>query len=126
MLFRSAYEGNAGLGFALSIDLIEKVLPRLRQGVEFIQGYLGIATEESETGLRIVNVSAKNDADKPTAAAAAGLKVGDILVEINGQAVARKGDLQRALAHVMAGDEITLVWLRGEQQMTVKTKLGVR
>ena len=123
---KGAYEGNAGLGFALSMNLVTKVLPRLRKGIEFKQGFLGVTTQEGEAGLHVVKVAEKNKAGQPTAAATAGLKKGDILVELNGRAVALNGDLQRALAHSMVGDEITLVWIRGDEQMTAKVKLGAR
>jgi len=123
---KGAYEGNAGLGFAIPMPVLEKVLPRLRKGVDYKPGFLGVSTRPVEEGLRVVNVSAKNKAGKPTAAAVVGLEKGDVLVEIDGSPLRTGRDLRRVLAHVMAGDEVALTWLRDGRRMAAKVQLGER
>jgi S1-C subfamily serine protease len=123
---KGAYEGNAGLGFALPVALIERVLPRLRKGIDFKPGFLGITSRAGKGGLHIQTVAPKNKAGQVSAAQTAGLKPGDVVVEINGRAIRELIDLQRELAQFMVGDEIQLTWMRKDQRMTAKVKLGAR
>ncbi|MHC4940199.1 MAG: trypsin-like peptidase domain-containing protein [Planctomycetota bacterium] len=123
---RGAYEGNAGLGFALPMEVIERVLPRMRQGIEFKPGFLGVTSRPDGRGLRILTVAPTNKAKEVTAAAKAGLKAGDLLVEINGKPIRETIELQRELAQFMVGDEIELAWMRDDQRKTAKVKLGSR
>jgi hypothetical protein len=59
-----------------------------------------------------------------SAAAAAGIQVGDIIQKINGEAVANFKALTGKIGDHHAGDEVTLEVLRGVQPMEFKVKLG--
>jgi S1-C subfamily serine protease len=68
-------------------------------------------------------------ADGP--AAQAGLKLGDVVVAVNGQAVDAKNDLRSRVAEFKSGDEVTLTIVKGTangptDQHDVKVKLGER
>jgi S1-C subfamily serine protease len=71
-------------------------------------------------GLRLSGVSAGSPAEK------AGLKAGDVVVEIDGKPVTDLQSYSDALYARAPGDEITLVYLRGGQRTTVKLTLGRR
>lgn len=59
-----------------------------------------------------------------SAAAAAGLEVGDVVVAVDGQAVATSDDLAAAVATRRAGDVVELTVLRGEAELAVEVTLG--
>jgi len=59
-------------------------------------------------------------------AANAGLQAGDILTEFEGQPIRNLYDFTDALRGKNPGDEVTVVVLRGGQQVRVKVKLGRR
>ncbi len=59
-----------------------------------------------------------------SAAAAAGLEVGDVIVAVDGQAVATSDDLAAAVAAHRAGDAVELTVLRGEAELAVEVTLG--
>ncbi len=56
-------------------------------------------------------------------ASRAGLKAGDVIASVNGQNVASRGDLLRALRSVRAQDEVTIGIVRDKKESSVKTKL---
>ena len=83
-------------------------------------GFLGLMTElASEGGLRVVELWEDGVADK------AGLKVGDRILEIEGED-ATKEILNRLLDELGAGDDLKLKWLSGEETKEETLKLGER
>ncbi|MHC4953559.1 MAG: trypsin-like peptidase domain-containing protein [Planctomycetota bacterium] len=123
---RGAYAGNAGLGFALPVDLLDEIVPRMKEGVEFKTVFFGVSTVATEEGLRIMSVVAKNRAGEATAAQQAKLKKDDVLVRLADRELTSSDDLRRALARYTVGDEIELVWTRAGKRMSAKVKLGAR
>ena len=69
---------------------------------------------DPEPGVVIVSVAS----DSP--AAEAGLKRGDILLEIDGKAVAGPGQMMRYLFDLEPGDEIELTVLHGDAERTLR------
>lgn len=96
------------------------------------QGYLGVVGSDVDndraaalklkeaTGAEIVTV----DRDGP--ACKAGLKVHDVILQVNGQAVAGEEQLRRMLRETPAGHSITLLISRDGQQQSFTLKLGDR
>ena len=73
-----------------------------------------------ESGAVVVDVSAESGAEK------AGIKPGDVIVEIDGAAIASADDVFKAIERRRPGDTVTIVLVRGKERMTVKAKLGER
>lgn len=96
------------------------------------QGYLGIVSSDVDTdraaalklkdatGAEIINI----DRDAP--ACKAGLKVHDVILQLNGQPVAGDQQLRRMLRETPAGRSISLLISRDGQQQTVSVKLADR
>jgi S1-C subfamily serine protease len=57
-------------------------------------------------------------------AAAAGLKAGDVITEVDGTAVSAGSDLAELMLPHQPGDTITLTVLRGSAKQEVQVKLG--
>jgi S1-C subfamily serine protease len=68
-------------------------------------------------GVLIAKVEQGSPADK------AGLKVGDILVSVNGQSVKRAGDVLEALADSQEGQTIKLDVVRDKKQITARATM---
>jgi len=89
-----------------------------------LRGYLGIGlnhmTARETKGYPVGSVQADSPAEK------AGLKVGDIIVGINGQKVEQSGDLNMCLIDFGPGDEIEMTFKRGEQIQKAKATLAGR
>jgi S1-C subfamily serine protease len=58
------------------------------------------------------------------AAEKAGMKAGDVIVQIDGKAINSVSDLEDALLTKNPGDQITVTFYRNNQQMTLKVTLG--
>jgi aminopeptidase YwaD len=71
-------------------------------------------------GLRLTGVRAGSPADS------AGLKAGDVVVELAGKSVTDLQSYSDALYGNKPGDEITVVVVRNGQRVTVRTRLGRR
>lgn len=111
---------DSGIGFAVPLEDILRVLPRLQAGETLSPGIIGIgyASRDPFTAPPVV---ATCRADSP--AGRAGLRVGDTIVEAGGQAVTRVAELKHAIAPLYAGDALDLVVERGEARERVAVRV---
>lgn len=84
-----------------------------------MRGKLGVraAVEEGAKGLRVESVTGGS------AAEAAGLETGDLLLEINGRATTSLAELRRALGGGMKGDDISMAVERRGKRIELAAKL---
>src|SRR5205823_2135987 len=61
-----------------------------------------------------------------SAAAQAGVKVGDVIVKADGKAVSSSDDLRQAIQAKQPGDKLTLEIKRGNQDVSVDLTVGSR
>jgi S1-C subfamily serine protease len=85
--------GNIGIGFAVPIDTAKRVVPQLQRTGKVERGYLGVETRTVDRSLADLNLPAKSGALVQTVtpgspAAKAGIHEGDIVAQLDGQAVA--------------------------------------
>jgi serine protease Do len=117
-----------GLGFAIPINLAKWVADQLMAKGRVVRGWLGVVIQEitpeiAETigvkeGILVSQVAPGSPAEK------AGLKVGDIIVAIDGEKVREVRELQFRVMKTPPGTEITLTILRGGKEQTIKAKVG--
>ncbi len=112
---------NSGIGFVVPWSEIEGVLEDLKQGRVFQQPFLGVVwAPDAGGGLKLGEVVPKS------AAATAGLKVGDVIKAINGTPVDSVVTARNALQGRWSGDELTMTIVRGQEQLDIKVTLGAR
>ena len=116
-----ADDGSAeALGFAIPSRRVKYVADALLDGGQATAGVFGfsVSTRAWEGGgLEILSVEEVSDAW------AQGIRVGDVLVEANGQLVTSTQDLVRLKLSLGAGDTVFLTLLRGEERYTVEVAL---
>ena len=113
-----------GYGFAVPVNLVERVAQDLISYGEVKRGYLGVEIRavdaasagqlglERIAGVMIHAVAPGGAADK------SGLQDGDVVLSINGRLVDEPNDLQLTVATYRPGDRLELeVWRDGELQM---------
>jgi len=83
-------------------------------------GFIGIALEKTEKGLEVTDV------DEDSAAGKAGVKIGDILTQVEGKFITEKEELIAIMKVKAAGDEINITLLREGKNRELKLNLGVR
>lgn len=121
----SAIDARAqGIGFAIPIDEVKKIIPQLEQRGSIRKGFLGVVLGDIDDQaasaldmddfrgaviLRIDNGPAKK----------AGLRLYDIITEFNGKKIKHSQDLMDTVADVEPGQKIKAKILRSEKTMTV-------
>lgn len=113
------YDG--GIGFAIPLEDINRVLPRLKEGKDLKRGLLGINPQ----GADAYNFPPTIGAIQPDSAAArAGLAIGDKIIEVTVGGETKKvpnySTLQHILGPLYEGDEISLKVVRGDQELEFK------
>lgn len=110
---------DSGIGFAIPIDQVLRILPRMKEGEELQRGIMGVAFEgEDLVAEPVVSVVRAN-----SPAFNAGIEVGDKIVSLNDRPTPRIVDVRIALGPIYAGEEIAVVLRRGEDERTVNLKL---
>jgi S1-C subfamily serine protease/predicted esterase len=106
---------DSGIGFAIPMDDIKRVLPRLKKGENLRKGVLGVRLNTADQfgsppGIAMVMPN--------TAAARVGLKAGDVIVEVDGKPVQRLAQLRHLLGPKYEGDTIALKVKRAGKTVT--------
>jgi S1-C subfamily serine protease len=126
---------SAGIGFAVPIDTIQRVVPRLIRGIEAPSVGFGITVVPdhlvSGRGLRGVAV---REVTPGSAAERAGLRplvedekgsarLGDVIVAIDGEPIHNSFDLVDVLDRHRPGDTVTVTVLRGREEQNLQATL---
>jgi len=113
-----------GLAFAVPVDTVREVVAELRRHGRVRRAYLGVSTTEprpnGRRGALVTDVNRKGPADR------AGLRGGDVIVEVGGRRVRSPADVARAVERRSPGDKVEVVVVRGEHRLTVRARLAER
>lgn len=124
--------GAENIGFAVPVSTLQAVLPQLRETGRVSRGYLGVNIQnldfdraqafglESTDGALVVDVTA----DSP--AADAGLRHGDIILEVDGRSIAATRDLIDYVSAQPPGRKVRVEVLRDGKRSTHTVTLGER
>lgn len=124
-----------GMGFAIPIEYAMSHADTLEKGENISWPVLGISMvnvtdistlryygisidKNIKEGTVVLDVSADSGADK------AGIKKGDVITKINGQATKDSAYLRYELYQHQAGDTIEITFVRNNKEHTVNVKLG--
>lgn len=121
-----------GIGFATPANLADKIILQLKGGKKIMRGWLGITMQELDDqtsravglkdtkGVLVAQVIPGDPADK------AGLKISDVILKANGQAVDDTNALLNRIASLRPGDKVQLGVWRKNRMMDVTVILGER
>jgi len=124
--------GYQGIGFAIPINLAKEIVEDLIEKGKSTRGYLGVYIQEldeklakaygldSTQGVLIADVQEGLPADK------AGLKQGDVIVEVDGKKIEKTSQLQRVVGAIDPGTTVEVVVIREGKRKTFDVKLGER
>jgi S1-C subfamily serine protease len=113
--------GNTGVGFAVPVDEIKRSLPALEKGRDVPRAFLGVQSRDSTgDGVTVTAVTGGGPA------ARAGLRPGDVIVEITGRPVREADDISSVVNARRPGDEVQIVVERGGDRRTLTVKLGTQ
>lgn len=138
---------NSGIGFAISANIVKRVVPEIIKNGVYSYPYMGIGSISEfsietidalnlaqPTGVYVTSVQPGSPAaraglisgDKSTSLAGV-YSGGDLIIAIDGRPVKIYDDLMRYLvSHKSPGDEVLLTILRGAEQVQVQLTLDKR
>ena len=121
--------GNAGIAFAIPSNMANNLVQQILEFGEVRRGMLGIKGGELNADLaQAFDIEAKkgafiNEVMPGSAADKAGLKAGDVITAINGQAISSFAEMRAKIATSGAGKEIDLTYLRDGKSNNAKVTL---
>lgn len=121
-----------GIGFAIPISMANNILPDLKSKGKVVRGWMGISVQEmtediakglklSQRGGALISEVFKGDpADK------AGIRPGDVIIEINGKSIKDTHALLILIASFHVGDKVRVKVLRDGQEKTFDVTVAER
>jgi S1-C subfamily serine protease/dienelactone hydrolase len=106
---------DSGIGFAIPLEDVLAVLPRLKEGKNLHRGFLGFTPKSGDIYGAEPAIGAVNPG---STAAKAGLKAGDVIVEIDGAKVNRQAQIMHVLGTKYEGDTIAVKVKRGSEELS--------
>ena len=124
--------GNEGLGFAAPSNIVRNVFDQIKQNGRVRRGYIGIEaqtiTPAMAAGLRLPAGSrvVLNDVLADAPAGRAGLKIGDIVLRMNGKNMENARQFRVNVYQQAPGATISLETLRGSEKLTLEVAVAER
>jgi serine protease Do len=126
-------QGNIGLGFAIPIDKVKRIVTELKSSGKIDRDFqIGMSIQSIDSGIAnyydlkntkgviVTKVTSNTPADK------AGLKAGDIIIEIEGYRINNEQTIFGVFQEFRAGQEISVKIIRDNSELTKKMKLDKR
>jgi len=120
----------AGMGFAIPTQIVKPTVDNLIKYGKVSHGYMGIGisdvTPENSKFFELhdANGALVTQVQSDTPASKAGLKVGDVIIELDGHKISDAGQLQVEVGQKRPGTEIKLGLMRDGKSMTVPVTLA--
>jgi serine protease Do len=122
--------GYQGVSFAIPINVAVQIKDQIVKTGKVEHARLGVEIQTLTQSLaHSFNLQSPNGAlvakvEPDSAAAAAGIKVGDVILEFNGQPIGDAGQLSARVGMAKPGDSVALKIWRDGRSMTVDAKVG--
>ncbi len=123
--------GNVGIGFAIPVDMARASMDQILKHGEVRRGQIGVGIQDitpdlrdafdldnGQFGVLVTNVFDGSPADK------AGVKAGDIIVEVDGKQTTSTGQLRSAIGIKQIGDKVALKLLRDGKELNLNLEVG--
>lgn len=126
----SSTGGNVGIGFAIPVNMAKNIMQQIVEYGSVKRGILGLYVQgltpklaeamdlKKESGVVITTISPGSAAEK------AGLKVGDVITQVNDQPVADPFQLRNVVGLIRPGNPVKFVVLRSGKLLTLNGFVG--
>ena len=115
--------GNQGVGFAIPINMARPVMDQIVSHGKVVRGYLGIYIQPvtpqmaKQFGLGEVRGALVGDVSADAPASRAGIKRGDVILQLNGQPINSANELRLRISQTAPGTAVKLqIWRDGKTQ----------
>lgn len=117
--------GNVGIGFAIPINMVNMVTEQLVAHGEIHRGIIGAQTQDLDpdladafgikqrTGAVVVDIVPESPAQK------AGLKPGDVIIDVNGKKVRSSSDVRTRIGLLRVGEKVNFRVVRDSKKLNL-------
>ena len=123
-----AYGGPEGIGFAIPVNLVRGVMEQILAHGHVVRGWLGFMPQDlsqeqaaqlgtGSGGITVVNILFKSPAYE------AGMRPGDLVTALDGEAVRSSQDLVSKVAALKPGSEVELAGRHGREPYKIKLQV---
>ncbi len=114
--------GNVGVGFAIPIDIAKKVADQIIATGRASLAFIGISGQNlpDDRGALVQEVVSGGPAER------AGIRAGDIIVELGGRDIHSMDELIAALIQRQVGETVAVVYERSGDRRTARVRLAAR
>jgi serine protease Do len=122
--------GNIGIGFAIPVNLAKELVPQLREKGKVTRGWLGVLIQKvtpeiaESLGIEQAHGALVADVVANGPAAAAGVKVGDVIVEFDGHTVGESNELPMLVARTPLEKQVKIKVLRGKETLDLDVTIA--
>jgi serine protease DegQ len=124
--------GYQGIGFAIPVSLAKKVMEQIIETGSVTRGWFGvevadISPELAESlGLKGTRGAIVGAIERGSPAEKGGMKLGDVIVAVNGKLVPDVSSTLNAIANVVPGKSVPVKVLRRNQELSLDVMVGKR
>jgi serine protease Do len=129
----TAVAGDAqNIGFSIAITQARPIIEELRSGSTRTRPFLGVQMFDvtpavaEELKLEVTEGALVAEVTEGSGAEVAGMRAGDVIVDIDGEKISDAGDVSNAVRKHKPGDEIKVTVARGSERQTLTVRLGER
>jgi len=121
--------GNVGIGFAIPVNMIKQVIAQIIDHGSVNRGHLGVYIQDltpelaDALKLSITKGAVITQVIPDTAAAAAGLKEGDVVIEMNGHPITSSSALRNGVGLIQVGETVKLTIIRDGAEKSISATI---
>jgi len=125
-------KSNAGVGFAIPVNMVKRIIDDLVSGGDVKRGWLGVSIQDIDDNMaKALNLKNKlgaivNNILDGSPAEEAGLKERDIIIKIGNKKVANGTKLRNMVSNKRPGEVVRFRVIRNNKEQTIKVTLGER
>ncbi|MBN2132514.1 MAG: DegQ family serine endoprotease [Sedimentisphaerales bacterium] len=124
--------GNVGIGLAIPSNMAKVIYTKLKEGGKVVRGFLGVIIQDLDPemaesfGAEDTKGVLVSDVTEDSAAEKAGLRSGDVVLELEGEPVTSANELSNRVAMYKPGSKVDLVIVRNGKRKTITAELDKR
>ncbi len=124
--------GSLGIGFAIPVSLAKNVMEQIMEKGAVTRGWIGVEVQDisqdlaDSFGLSDTRGALIAGVFRGGPAYSAGIRPGDILVELAGKKITDSSSMLNSIAELEPGTQASLKILRGGKEMEVRVSVGKR
>ncbi len=121
---------SAGVGFAIPVNLVMRVVNDLIEHGKVTRAYLGVLIQDVDAslakalGMKSPEGAMVNEVHSGTPAEKAGIKEGDVIIRVDDIAIRDNSHLRNVISSSRPGDRRRITAIRNGKEKTITVKLG--